>query len=57
MTLTDPDCTANVTDPNEDEALAAVEEEAGSLEDVFDEMLIGVHFSDTITISCAQPSN
>lgn len=57
VTLTDPDCTANVTDPNEDEAFAAVEEEAGSLEDVFDEMLIGVHFSDTITISCAQPSN
>jgi ABC-type uncharacterized transport system substrate-binding protein len=57
VTLTDPDCTASVTDPNEDEALAAVEEEAGSLEDVFDEMLIGVHFSDTITISCAQPSN
>lgn len=57
VTLTNPDCTASVTDPNEEEAFAAVEEEAGSLENVFDEMLIGVHFSDTITISCAQPSN
>lgn len=57
VTLTDPACIAAVTDPNEEEAFAAVEEEAGTLENVFDEMLIGVHFSDTITFSCAQPSN
>ncbi len=59
VTLTEPDCTATVTDPNQEEAQAAVQAEldGGSMEDVFNEMRVGVHFSDTVTISCAQPSN
>ncbi len=59
VTLTAPDCTATVTDPNQEEAQAAVQAEldGGSMEDVFNEMRVGVHFSDTVTISCAQPSN
>ncbi|OSQ51376.1 DUF1007 family protein [Marivita geojedonensis] len=59
VSLTNTACEATVTDPNQAAAQAAVEEElnGGSMEDIFNEMRVGIHFSDTITISCAQPSN
>ena len=48
-----------MTDPDQAAAQAAVDKEldGGSMEDIFNEMLVGVHFSDTITLSCAPPSN
>jgi ABC-type uncharacterized transport system substrate-binding protein len=59
VTLTDPGCTATVTDPDQAAAQAAVEEEldGGSMEDIFNEMRVGIHFSDSITMSCAPASN
>lgn len=59
VTTTAPGCDATVTDPDQAAAQAAVDKEldGGSMEDIFNEMLVGVHFSDTITLSCAPPSN
>lgn len=59
VSLTDPDCSATVTDPDQAEAQAAVEKElnGGSMEDIFNEMRVGIHFADTVTMSCAPPSN
>jgi len=59
VSLTDPDCTATVTDPDQQAAQDAVEKElaGGSMEDIFNEMRVGIHFADTVTLSCAQPSN
>ena len=59
VSLTNTACEATVTDPNQAAAQEAVEKElnGGSMEDIFNEMRVGIHFSDTITISCAQPSN
>lgn len=58
VTFTSPACDAVVTDPDQAAAQAAIEEEAGgSMEDVFNEMRVGIHFSDRIQISCALPSN
>ena len=53
VTLTDSGCTATVTDPDQELAQAAVDEEldGGSMEDIFNEMRVGIHFSDTITMS------
>ncbi|MCR9111405.1 DUF1007 family protein [Marivita sp. XM-24bin2] len=59
VSLTDPGCTATVTDPDQAAAQAAVEKElnGGSMEDIFNEMRVGIHFADTVTMSCAPPSN
>lgn len=59
VTLTDPGCTATVSDPDQAAAQAAVEKElnGGSMEDIFNEMRVGIHFADTVTMSCAPPSN
>lgn len=48
-----------MTDPVQAEAQAAVDKEldGGSMEDIFNEMRVGIHFSDSITMSCASPSN
>jgi ABC-type uncharacterized transport system substrate-binding protein len=59
VSLTDPGCTATVTDPDQAAAQEAVEQElnGGSMEDIFNEMRVGIHFADTVTMSCAPPSN
>ncbi|WP_439118490.1 DUF1007 family protein [Marivita sp.] len=59
VSLTDPGCAATVTDPDQAAAQAAVDKEldGGSMEDIFNEMRVGIHFSDSITMSCAPPSN
>ncbi|MFA8385713.1 MAG: DUF1007 family protein [Pelagibaca sp.] len=59
VTATDPDCTAKITEPDQAAAQEAVDRElnGGSMEDIFDEMRVGIHFSDSITISCAPHSN
>ena len=59
VSLSDPACTATVTDPDQAAAQEAVEQElnGGSMEDIFNEMRVGIHFADTVTMSCAPPSN
>lgn len=54
-----PGCSATVTDPDQAAAQAAIEKEldGGSMEDIFNEMRVGIHFSDRITVTCAQASN
>jgi ABC-type uncharacterized transport system substrate-binding protein len=58
VTFTNPACTATVTDPDIEAAQAVIEEEvSGNMEDIFNEMRVGIHFSDKIEMTCAQPSN
>ncbi|SHG92941.1 DUF1007 family protein [Marivita hallyeonensis] len=58
VSFTDPDCSATVTDPDQQVAQAKIEEEvSGNMEDIFNEMRVGIYFSDRITMTCAQPSN
>lgn len=54
-----PGCSATVTDPDQAAAQAAIEEElnGGSMEDIFNEMMVGVHFSDRIAVTCELRSN
>lgn len=58
VTFTNPNCSATVSDPDIEAAQAVIEEEvSGNMEDIFNEMRVGVHFSDKIEMTCAQPSN
>jgi ABC-type uncharacterized transport system substrate-binding protein len=58
VSFTSPACDATVSDPDPEAGEAALEQElATTPEDIFDEMMIGIHFADRIEISCAQPSN
>ena len=58
VTFTDPRCSATVSDPDIEAAQAVIEEEvSGNMEDIFNEMRVGIHFSDKIEMTCAPPSN
>jgi ABC-type uncharacterized transport system substrate-binding protein len=59
VTFSRPDCRATISDPDQAAAQAAIEKElgGGSMEDVFNEMRVGIHFSDRISVTCASPSN
>jgi ABC-type uncharacterized transport system substrate-binding protein len=58
VTFSNPNCSATVTDPDIEAAQAVIEEEvSGNMEDIFNEMKVGVHFSDKIEMTCAQQSN
>ncbi|MFP7672661.1 DUF1007 family protein [Marivita sp. S0852] len=58
VSFTNPDCTAIVSDPDLEAAQAVIEEEvSGNMEDIFNEMKVGVHFSDKIDMTCAPSSN
>ncbi|MCK0149553.1 DUF1007 family protein [Marivita sp. S6314] len=58
VSFTNPECSATVTDPDVAAAQAVIEEEVnGNMEDIFNEMKVGVHFSDRIEMTCASASN
>ena len=53
VTFTNPACSATVIDPDLSAAQAKIEEEVnGNMEDIFNEMRVGIYFSDQIEMTC-----
>ena len=58
VTFSSSKCSATVSDPDLVAAQSVIEQEvSGNMEDIFNEMRVGIHFSDKIEMSCASPSN
>ncbi|MCL3880915.1 DUF1007 family protein [Marivita sp. GX14005] len=58
ISFTAPDCAAQVTEADRAAAEAEVEKELGrSMDDIFDEMEVGIHFADRISVTCSARSN
>ncbi|MFP7570239.1 DUF1007 family protein [Marivita sp. S2033] len=52
-----PDCRAAVAEADAAAAQAMVEKELGNMDEIYNEMRIGIHFSDRIAITCEPRSN